>query len=88
MELFTFLRMGGAPERVVLLPLPEDEPMARTETKEPLTPEQLHQAALGRFATFRAEDSLCYNDDDKQHLLGVINDCIRTTFVQGKLGAV
>ena len=93
-ELFTFLRMGGTPERVVLLPLPE-EPSAQSEVP-PLTSEQRYQAALGRFAAFRAEDANCYNDNDKQHLLGVIeggfgsfaafNDCIRTIFVQGKLG--
>lgn len=96
-ELFTFLRMGGAPERVVLLPLPE-EPSDRLLETPSHTSEQLYRAALGRFAAFRAEDANCYNEDDKQHLLGVIeggfgtfaafNDCIRTCFVHGKVGGM
>ena len=58
----------------------------------------MYQAALGRFAAFHAENATCYNEDDRQHLLGVIeggfgsfaafNDCIRSIFVQGKLGGV
>ena len=58
-ELFTWLRMGGRLDRIVVLPFGAGQ-------------EQTEAEALRAFADFDARRASCYVDNERQHLLGVI----------------
>ena len=61
MEMFIFLRMGGSPDRLTVIPLVGDRSGTDTE-----------QALRRNFTTFKASKAQCYDPNDKHRLLAVI----------------
>ena len=86
MEIFTFTFMGGAADRITLLPIQEgDQEVALT-------------AIFDSFATFDANAAKCFKPEDKEALLGVIesgtgslaafNDTVREMFANMRATSV
>ena len=62
MEVFTFLRMGGAPERIVVS-------MITSPGEDPVTAKQVLKEKFERFDAAKAE---CFLAKDKHRLLAVV----------------
>ena len=62
MEIFTFLIMGGHASRIVLLPIAKDDESAAPTPSE----------AMGFFSNFDVRNAYCFQPEDRQRLLGVI----------------
>mmetsp|Transcript_115241 Transcript_115241/g.325651 ORF Transcript_115241/g.325651 Transcript_115241/m.325651 type:complete len:526 (+) Transcript_115241:104-1681(+) len=60
-ELFTFLRMGGELERIIVIPIDAN---GSTET--------VSESIMQEFKTFDAKKAMCFYEKDRQHLLSVI----------------
>ena len=83
-EIFTFLRMGGTPDRVTLLPLltaapaihrspsAADEDAENMELARIETDDSTLEAVFERFRTFEVSATKAFKEDERQHLLGVI----------------
>ena len=83
-EIFTFLRMGGTPDRVTLLPLltaapaihrspsAADEDAENMELGRIKTDDSTLEAVFERFRTFEVSATKAFKEDERQHLLGVI----------------
>ena len=69
MELFTFLRItDGDTARLTCVPIGPEHEGTTTDSQ------RLHaqQASIEAFRTFSCESAQCYDPNDKEHLLGVI----------------
>jgi len=82
-ELFTFLRMGGSLDRITVIPIDHEH----GEQSEG----EISDTMLERFKSFDAQHAKCFDENDRQHLLSIIetgfgdfrtfNEVVRHAFV-------